>query len=136
MPRNVILRVKPDGELFSAIKSFCEKNRIHAALITHLVGSLTSVKLSFLKTLPANYITREFKGPLEIVAGQGSIGTMVDTGELVLHIHLLVSDEDRAIGGHLAEGRIFSTAEVFIQELQHPIRRYVDGYTGLRELKE
>jgi predicted DNA-binding protein with PD1-like motif len=42
-----------------------------------------------------------------------------------LHIHILVSDENKAVGGHLNEGKIFSTAEVFIQELDYPIKREI-----------
>ena len=131
-----ILRVKPDEELLSTIAAYCEGNKIDSAVITHLIGSFSSVKLSFLKHLPGKFTTIEFRGPLEIVAGQGSVGTMIDTHERVLHIHILVSDENRAVGGHLTEGRIFSTAEVLLEELDSPIKRHLDKYTGLRELKE
>jgi predicted DNA-binding protein with PD1-like motif len=110
MPKTHIFRVKPNQELLASIKSYCEQNNIRSGIITHIIGSFSSAKLSFLKTLPGKYITKEFKGPLEIVAGQGTIATMKDTNELVLHIHILVSDENKAIGGHLTEGMIFSTA--------------------------
>jgi predicted DNA-binding protein with PD1-like motif len=59
---------------------------------------------------------------------------MADTNEFVLHIHILVSDENKAVGGHLTEGKIFSTAEVFIEETDYPIKRKMDEYTGLKEL--
>ncbi|MCX6814210.1 MAG: DNA-binding protein [Candidatus Aenigmarchaeota archaeon] len=137
MQKTHLFRVKPNEELLTAIKTFCEKNKIHSGVITQVIGSFSSVKLNFLKSLPGNYITKEFKnlhGPLEIVAGQGTIATMEQTNELVLHIHILVSDENKAIGGHLTEGNVFSTAEVFIQELDYPVKRYLDEYTGLREL--
>jgi len=137
MPKTHLFRVKPNEELLKSIKTFCEKNKIRSGVITQLIGSFSSVKLNFLKSLPGNYITKEFRnshGPLEIVAGQGTVATMADTGELVLHIHILVSDENKAIGGHLTEGIIFSTAEVFIQELDYPVKREMDEYTGLKEL--
>jgi len=139
MPKTHMFRVKPDQELLGAIKSYCERERIRSGVITQLIGSFSSVKLNFLKSLPGNYTTKEFrnpKGPLEIVTGQGTIATMKDTNELVLHIHILVSDENRAVGGHLAEGTIFSTAEVFIEETDQPIKRILDSYTGLKELSE
>ncbi|MCJ7817047.1 MAG: DNA-binding protein [Candidatus Aenigmarchaeota archaeon] len=139
MPNTHLFRVKPNEELLTAIKTFCEKNKIRSGVITQIIGSFSSVKLNFLKSLPGNYITKEFKsphGPLEIVAGQGTIATMADTNELVLHIHILVSDENKAVGGHLTEGIIFSTAEVFIQELDYPIKRKMDSYTGLKEITD
>jgi predicted DNA-binding protein with PD1-like motif len=47
---------------------------------------------------------------------------------------MLVSDENRAIGGHMIEANVFSTAEVVIQELDKQIERKLDNYTGLKEL--
>lgn len=128
-----IFRVKPDQELLGSVQAFCEKNGITSGIITGIIGSLNSAKLGFLKELPGKYISKEFKGPLEIVAAQGSIALY--EGEPVLHIHMLVSDENRAIGGHLIEAKIFSTAEVVIQELDEQIERKTDSYTGLKELK-
>ena len=136
MPKTHLIRVKPGEELLTQIKAYCEKRKIRSAVITHIIGSFSSAKLGFLKVLPGKYITKEIKGPLEIVACQGTIGTMASTGELVLHIHGLVSDESKAIGGHINQAIIFSTAEVFIEETDFPIKRYLDSYTGLRELVE
>ena len=134
MLKTHLIRVKPGEELLTQIKAYCEKRKIRSAVITHVIGSFSSAKLGFLKVLPGKYITKEIKGPLEIVACQGTIGTMAGTGELVLHIHGLVSDENKATGGHINEAIIFSTAEVFIEETDFPIKRYLDSYTGLREL--
>jgi len=127
-----IFRIKPDQELLGSIQAFCKKNGISSGIITGIIGSLNSTKLGFLKGLPGKYISKELKGPLEIVAAQGSIALC--EGKLVLHIHMLVSDENRAIGGHLIEARVFSTAEVVIQELDRQIERKLDNYTGLKEL--
>jgi len=148
MPKTHLIRVKPGEELLTQIKAYCERRKIRSAVITHIIGSFSSVKLGFLKVLPGKYITKEIKGPLEIVACQGTIGTMAgiedrrrqespsSKGELVLHIHGLVSDENKSIGGHINQAIIFSTAEVFIEETDFPIKRYLDSYTGLRELVE
>ena len=136
MPKTHIFRVKPSQELLTEIKAYCSSHKISSGIITHIIGSFSSVKLGFLKTLPGHYITRDFKGPLEIVCCQGSVATMTDTGELVLHIHGMVSDENKAMGGHINEAVVFSTAEVVIEETEKPIKRYLDSYTGLREIRE
>jgi predicted DNA-binding protein with PD1-like motif len=134
MARTHIFRVKPKEELLAAIKSYCLSRNVRSAVITHIIGSFSSVNLGFLKTLPAKYITKDFRGPLEIVSCQGTIAMMADTGELVMHIHGMVSDESKAIGGHINEAIVFSTAEVFLEELDYPIKRKMDSYTGLREI--
>ena len=127
-----VFRVKPDQELAEAVKNYCKQNNISSAVITGIIGSLRSVELGFLKELPGKYITRKFEGPIEIVAAQGSIALCEE--ELIAHVHLLISDEKNAVGGHLVTGTIFSTAEVVLQELDGQLRRKTDDYTGLKEL--
>lgn len=128
-----IFRLKPDQKLFAGVLSFCQKEKITSGVIISLLGSLKNVELGFLKKLPGKYITREINGPLEIVSGTGTIGKMGE--ESILHLHLEISDDQKAIGGHLVEGTIFSTAEVIIGELKKQIYRKKDNFTGLNELK-
>src|SRR3990167_11494055 len=129
-----IFRLKPDQKLFEVILDFCQKKRIISGVIISLLGSLKNVELGFLKKLPGKYITRKIKGPLEIVFGTGTIAQMDE--KTLLHIHLEISDERKAIGGHLVEGTIFSTAEVIIGELGEQLNRQKDNFTGLNELKD
>lgn len=132
MNQTYVFRVKPEKELVHSIKQYCKSNRITSAVITGIIGSLKSAKLGFLKELPGKYITMDFQGPLEIVCAQGTIAACQD--ESVLHIHILVSDENRAVGGHLTKACVFSTAEVVINEVDKPLKRKIDDYTGLKEL--
>ena len=136
MGKTYMFRVKPNEELLTAIKYYCEKNQIRSAVITHIIGSFSRVTLGFLKTLPGKYITKEFKGPLEVVCCQGTIATMASGNELVMHVHGMVSDENKAIGGHINEAIVFSTAEVFLEELDFQLKRKADAYTGLKEISQ
>ncbi len=129
-----IFRVKPDEELVRSITQYCELEHITSAVVTGIIGSLRSVELGFLKEMPGRYKTEDFQGPLEIVCAQGTVATYQD--EFALHIHILVSDEDHAVGGHLTSARVFSTAEVALAELDKQIKRRSDDYTGLKELQE
>jgi predicted DNA-binding protein with PD1-like motif len=146
MGKTYVFRVKPNEELLTAIKYYCDKSSIHSAVVTHIIGSFSKVTLGFLKTLPGKYITKEFKGPLEIVCCQGTIATMdhrkeggrppSSQGELVMHIHGMVSDESKSIGGHINEAIVFSTAEVCLEELDFQLKRKADAYTGLKEISQ
>jgi predicted DNA-binding protein with PD1-like motif len=133
LSQTYVFRVKPDEELVHSISQYCKSNSITSGVIIGIIGSLQSAKLGFLKELPGKYITKELQGPLEIVSAQGSVSTY--QSEFALHIHILVSDENHAIGGHLNEAKVLSTAEVIIVELDHQITRNFDDYTGLKELK-
>ena len=128
-----IIRIKPDQQIVDEILRYCEDKGIKSGVIISLVGSLKDVNLGFLKELPGKYISKKIEGPLEIVSGTGTIA--LKDGEVVLHIHIVISDEKGAVGGHLVSGTIFSTAEVVIGELNEQLERYKDDFTGLNELK-
>ena len=126
-------RVKPKAELLQGISSYCTTGQVTSGIIIGIIGSLESAKLNFLMELPGRYVTREYKGPLEIVCAQGSIALKEDAS-LLVHIHAQLSEEEQSPGGHLAEAIVFSTAEVVIGELDYQLRRRLDSYTGLNEL--
>jgi predicted DNA-binding protein with PD1-like motif len=129
----LVFRVKPGQELLAEIARYCRENKITSGIIIGIIGSAERAKLNFLHELPAKYGGKEFAGPLEIVAAQGSL-TMVN-GETVLHIHIQLAKDDVCWGGHLVNATIFSTAEVTIGELDYQLYRQSDSYTGLNELK-
>lgn len=132
--RVCVLRIKPGQEILQEILRYCEEKRIYSGVIISLLGSLSEVNLGILKGLPAKFISKKIKGPLEIGCGTGSIARK--DGKTILHIHLVVSDENQAIAGHLAGGKVLSTAEVVIGELKEQLKRYKDPKTGLNELKD
>lgn len=127
-----VFRVKPKQELASEISRYCHQNGISSGVVIGIIGSVENARLNFLKELPGKFVTEAYQGPLEIIGGQGSVA-LKDT-ELIIHVHLQLSDSDKALGGHLVEARIFSTAEVVIGELDYQLHRHADHYTGLNEL--
>ena len=127
-----VFRVRPKEELLTEVGRYCRHNAITSGVVVGIIGSLERATLNFLKELPGNYISQEFGGPLEIVAAQGSVALKGD--ELIVHIHLQLSDEKTSRGGHLVSGTVFSTAEVAIWELDYQLERQLDEYTGLNEL--
>jgi predicted DNA-binding protein with PD1-like motif len=127
-----VFRVKPGQELLDSISRYCQENRVSSGTIIGIIGSVENAKLNFLKALPGKYDSVDYSGPLEIVCAQGSIALKDDT--LIIHIHIQLSGQDICSGGHLARATIFSTAEVTIGELDYPLCRQMDSYTGLNEL--
>lgn len=128
-----VFRVKPGQELLSEITKYCRQTGITSGIIVGVIGSASEAKLNYLQELPGKYETHTYKGPLEIVAAQGSIA--LKDKEIIVHIHIQISHESGCFGGHLAEVKIFSTAEVVIGELTAQLSRYADNYTGLNELQ-
>lgn len=127
-----VFRIKPGQELLTEIVNYCRLNSITSGIITGIIGSVSSARINYLEELPGKYTSVSYNGPLEIVAGQGSIA--LKDSEIIIHIHLQLASEKACFGGHLAEAIIFSTAEVAIGELNTQLIRYTDSYTGLNEL--
>jgi len=128
-----VFRVKPDQEHASEIAHYCHQNEISSGVVIGIIGSVRSARLNFLTELPGKYVSEDYTGPLEIVCAQGSVA--LKDGETIIHVHIQLSGRDMCRGGHLAEARIFSTAEVVIGELDYQLRRYADDFTGLNELQ-
>ena len=128
-----VFRIKPGQELASEIKRYCRQNDISSGVVIGIIGSVESASLNFLKELPGKYETEEYQGPLEIVCAQGSVA--LKDAELIVHVHIQLSDSGGCQGGHLVEAKVFSTAEVVIAELDYQLQRHVDNYTGLNELQ-
>ena len=128
-----VFRIKPKEELAAEITGYCRKNNISSGVVIGIIGSVSSASLNFLKELPGKYQTKEYGGPLEIVAAQGSVA--LKDAELIAHIHIQLADTAGCHGGHLVAAEVFSTAEVVIGELDYQLHRYADSRTGLNELK-
>ena len=128
-----VFRIKPKQELASEITRYCRQNGISSGVVIGIIGSVESARLNFLRELPGKYETEEYQGPLEIVCAQGSVA--LKDAELIVHLHIQLSDSDKCRGGHLVEAKVFSTAEVMIGELDYQLYRYTDDYTGLNELQ-
>jgi predicted DNA-binding protein with PD1-like motif len=128
-----VFRVKPGLELLAEISKYCRQSGITSGVILGIIGSTAEAKLNFLKALPGKYDTHSYTGPIEIVAAQGTVA--LKGKETIIHIHIQLSSDSGCFGGHLAEAKIFSTAEVVIGELPTQLTRYADTYTGLNELQ-
>ncbi len=128
-----VFRVKPGQELLSEVTRNCDEQQIRSGIVIGMIGSVENAKLNYLKALPGKYETESYTGPLEIVCAQGSVALKEE--DLIVHIHIQLSSQESCWGGHLVEAKVFSTAEVVIGELDYPLYRYSDEYTGLNELQ-
>lgn len=128
-----VFRVRPKEELVVSIAGYCSRHGITSGVVLGIIGSVESARLNFLKKLPGVYETEAYRGPLEIVAAQGSVA--LRDSELIIHLHAQLGGQSGCFGGHLLDATVFSTAEVVLGELDQQLERASDGFTGLNELK-
>ena len=107
-------RIFEDEDLAEAVKKRVEESGIKAGIFI-LIGSLKKAILGYYKE--GQYKSIELGGPLEIASCMGNIAVN-EKGEIVIHSHIVVSNEKgKAFGGHLMKGSpVGATAELVIVE--------------------
>nr|WP_300090301.1 PPC domain-containing DNA-binding protein [Sedimentibacter sp.] len=142
--RVIVGRIPRGEDLLTGIREICEEYGIKNGYITGLLGSLDTGR--FIYAIPneegkIGFVysdSVDVEGPLELLAGQGIIGTE-DNGNLSIHLHMLVSDKYmRVFGGHFVDGvnRVAATAEIVIHEIENAeYKREFDNQTGFKLFK-
>jgi predicted DNA-binding protein with PD1-like motif len=127
-------RITEDEDLAEAIRKRVEQCGIKAGFFV-VIGSLKKAVLGYYKGGKYEHIN--LTGPLEIASGMGNIA-LSEKGELMIHTHLVVSNEKgEAFGGHLmSDSPVGATAELVVVEgLGVNLIRSLDEKTKLNLLK-
>lgn len=132
--RILVFRITEGEDLTDAIIERAKQNRIHAGIFI-LIGSLKDVVLGYYEEGKYKHI--QLSGPLEIASCMGNMA-VDEKGEVVIHAHLVVSNEKcEAFGGHLMkDSHVGATAELMIIEGSDlNLQRTFDEKTKLKLLK-
>ena len=124
LSRVVMIRVLPGSDIIEGIEDVCKRLDIKTGAITCCIGSLQRASLLIAVPLEnkigAGYSNpMDFDGPLEFLAGQGTIG-QEEEGDLFIHMHGVLSDKDGNVhGGHLIKGKnpVLVTCEIMISHV-------------------
>ena len=98
--RIVVVRVKRGMDLLDGLKKAVAQEKIRNAAILSGVGSLTSYRVHAVSntTLPAQNIFYEAQGPQDLLNVNGYVM------EGRVHAHIVFSDNNKGLGGHLEPG--------------------------------
>jgi uncharacterized protein len=130
----VVVRLAYGELLLESIQEICKQRGIRDGVILTGFGSLTDIAVS--GAVGASFPPRKFyrrtqpRG-VEILAMAGVIA------DYHVHCHLVLSDRNRAFGGHLERGcRVLSLAEIALMRVTGiKLARLVDGTTGQKLLQ-
>jgi predicted DNA-binding protein with PD1-like motif len=131
----VVVRLAYGELLLESIQEICKQRRIRDGVILTGFGSLTDIAVS--GAVGASFPPRKFyrrtrpRG-VEILAMAGVIANYH------VHCHLVLSDQNRAFGGHLEQGcRVLSLAEIALMRVSGiKLARVVDATTGQKLLQK
>jgi len=125
-----LLRLEKDEELLATILSYAKENDIGAGYLSG-IGALEKGVIGFFDVATQKYLHVPFQ-EVELISCLGNVAKNKDTGEPVVHAHILLGKKDGStLGGHLVEAFVSVTAEIYLVETRPTVFRTKDGQTGL-----
>ncbi|AYV75291.1 MAG: DUF296 domain-containing protein [Terrestrivirus sp.] len=116
-------------EIFSGLTEFANKYNITGAHFT-AIGAMSKGTLGWYSPEKKAYKKIHIDGQAEICSLIGNIALY--NGKPVVHAHTVVAPNDGITkGGHLIEGYVWPTLEVFVTVESNPILKSFDDKTGL-----
>jgi predicted DNA-binding protein with PD1-like motif len=110
------LSLEPGDLVLESIKELIQTEKIKDAVVVSAVGTLDQYRIHYVTTTgypPQNRFEHWKDKPLELA----SINGLIADGEP--HLHVVVSDSEKAYAGHLEEGcRTLYLAEIVIIEFK------------------
>jgi len=110
------LSLEPGDYVLESIKELIERENVKDAVVVSAIGTLDHYRIHYVLTtgFPSQNKFEHWKNkPLELA----HIGGVIANGEP--HLHVIVSDSEKAHAGHLEEGcRVLYLAELVIIELK------------------
>lgn len=124
-----VLRFDEGEEAAAGLLGFAREKKLGAAHFTG-IGGFREATLGFFDLEQKHYDRIPVREQVEVVALVGNVSLY--QGEPRVHAHVSVSRRDgTALGGHLLEGYVRPTLEVFVTELREPIARRLKERSGL-----
>jgi len=124
-----ILILDRGEEIVGSVINFCNEYGIKAAFVNG-IGAISNITLGYFNVQDMEYKKKKFDNSYELVSLNGNIGVTED--KLIFHPHVALGGGDyNLIGGHLFEGTVSVTAEIFILPLDGRLIRERDKDTSL-----
>ncbi len=115
--------------MVDGLTTFAREQGIGAARL-HGIGAFTGAELGFFDAERREYDRFRVEEEVEVLAFVGNL-SVVEEGPRV-HAHVTLGRRDgTAVGGHLFEGHVGATLELFVIESPGELLRIQDESTGL-----
>ncbi|MEA2071434.1 MAG: PPC domain-containing DNA-binding protein [Asgard group archaeon] len=128
-----LLKLEKGEELLTKILEYVSEKKIVAGYLTG-IGALDKGKIGYFDVAKKKYLHNPFE-KMELLSCTGNIAINKDTKEPIIHIHIILGDaKGNCIGGHLVEGYVSVTAEIYLVETKPLVYRTKDELTDLHLL--
>lgn len=123
-----VIRLQRGEKIIKTLKNFCKEKDIYGGFFFG-VGAMDQVEIAHYSLEKKKYSSKKLKKAFEVLNITGSIGREKD---LIVHAHVTLGDNKmKVLGGHLVEGRVSGTMELYLIKLPTLEKKY-DSETGLK----
>jgi predicted DNA-binding protein with PD1-like motif len=125
-----LIRLDVGDEIIASLIRFAGEENVKSGSLTG-IGAVGGLKYGYFDINDKEYKVAEESISLEIVNLTGNLARI--NGEPIVHAHISVGFPDQAIrGGHLVEGYISVTGEIFLRTYDAEVIRAEEDYFGLK----
>lgn len=129
----VLVRLDKGDEIVKSLLSVAEKEGVTLASVSG-IGATDDFEVGVFDLDRSDYDRFHFSGNHEIVALVGNLTTK--DGAPYIHLHVTCAGEGgKIVGGHLFEGKISLTAEIFLQKAAGSAERQRDDTLGINKIR-
>ena len=130
--KTIVVRLDKGDEIVKGLLEVAKKEGCALASVTG-IGAVDDFEVGIFDLEKGNYNRLRYNGNHEINALMGSLTTK--DGEPYLHLHITCTGKDgKVVGGHLFEGKISLTGEIFLQIVDGSVDRKFDGSVGINKI--
>ncbi|MCR4427955.1 MAG: DNA-binding protein [Caldiserica bacterium] len=125
----LMVRLQTGEKILEKLRDAAKSSRLISGVVLSGIGMLKEVELGYFQNLEKGYQRHFIPFPCELVSLSGNISKQEDDFNIHLHACLIKPDGD-STGGHLFDGIVQYTNEIFILSLNQPLLRKKED-TGL-----
>jgi predicted DNA-binding protein with PD1-like motif len=125
-----LIRLEKGEELLTSVLSYVNEHNILSGFLSG-IGALEKGTIGYFDIKEKKYLHIPFD-EVELLSCSGNIARNKDTDKPVAHIHILLGEKDgKSKGGHLVDGIVSVTVEIYLVETRPIVYRTKDEDTGL-----
>ncbi|MFH2035536.1 MAG: PPC domain-containing DNA-binding protein [Candidatus Zixiibacteriota bacterium] len=126
-----LIRLERGDEVVATLTDFVRQHKIPAGFITGM-GAVRMATLGIYDTEKHEYVKKYFPQDLEVGNLTANI-SYLDDDEPFVHCHIIVSDVTlNAFTGHLFEGTVSVTLEIFLKTFKEKLMRKEEPGTAFK----
>ena len=130
--KTTVVRLDKDDEIVKSLYEVVNKVGCKVASVTG-IGATDDFTVGVFDLEKSDYNRFKYTGNHEINALTGNITTK--DGQPYIHLHITCTGQDgEVVGGHLFEGKISLTAEIFLQTIEGTVERKFDEALGINKI--